>query len=75
MKKIPAGKFKSQCLSILKEVAEKHEIIIVTKHGKPLVKVIPYSNSETVKKNPLKDSILFEKDIVAPIEVEWEATK
>ncbi len=75
MKKIPAGKFKAHCLSLLKEVSHKQEIIVITKYGKPIAKVIPFSNSEDKAKNPLKNSIVFEKDIIKPIDVEWEATK
>ena len=72
---IPAGKFKAQCLAILDNVASSHEPIIVTKYGKPVVQVIPYSSSKGTSKNPLKNSILFEKNIIDPIDVQWEATE
>jgi len=39
MKQIAAAKFKEQCLSILDEVAE--EGLVITKHGKPVAKLIP----------------------------------
>ena len=39
MKKIAAAKFKEQCLAILDRL--EPEGIVITKHGKPVAKVIP----------------------------------
>jgi prevent-host-death family protein len=41
MKTIAAGDFKAKCLAVMKEVETKREAVIVTKRGKPLVKVVP----------------------------------
>ena len=41
MKEIPAGIFKAECLSIMNEVQTKREPIVVTKRGKPVVKLVP----------------------------------
>lgn len=39
MKQIAAAKFKEQCLSLLDRVTP--EGIVITKHGKPVAKLIP----------------------------------
>lgn len=39
MKTVPAAKFKAQCLSLMDDILETGEEIIVTKRGKPVVKV------------------------------------
>ncbi len=72
---IPAGEFKAKCLALLDEVAQTHEKIIVTKYGKPVAQVIPLETELEAKDNPLKNSILFEKDIISPSGDEWEAEK
>jgi prevent-host-death family protein len=41
MKQIPAGKFKAQCLAIMDRVQQSGEPVVVTKHGKPVVKLVP----------------------------------
>lgn len=41
MKKVPAGAFKARCLTIMKEVQSTGEPVVVTKRGKPVVKVMP----------------------------------
>ena len=42
MKMIEAGKFKEQCLALLDHLDA--EGLIVTKHGKPVARVVPYTN-------------------------------
>jgi prevent-host-death family protein len=41
MKKIPAGVFKTNCLSIMDEVKAKREVVVITKHGQPVAKLVP----------------------------------
>lgn len=69
---IGAGDFKARCLKLLDEVAETRQPLIITKHGKPVAKVIPMPP----KKDPfgaLAGSIAYEGDIISPIDVEWNA--
>jgi prevent-host-death family protein len=75
MKTIAAGQFKAQCLAILDDVAMAHDEVVVTKHGKPIASVVPCKKALTSEKNPLKNSILFEDDIVSPVSGEWGAEK
>ncbi len=70
MKTISVTEFKTRCLALLSEVAEHHETLIVTKHGKPVARVLPYAAESDV--NPLKDSVLFETDLVSPIDEAWD---
>jgi prevent-host-death family protein len=41
MKKMAAGSFKTHCLAIMDEVQAKHETVVITKHGKPVAKLVP----------------------------------
>ena len=77
MKTIGVSQFKTHAVKILDQIAKTHEEIIITKHGKPVAQIIPYRNNS---KNPvpgkLADSLIFEKDIISPLENEmWEAGK
>ena len=75
MKKISTGKFKTQCLTLIDEVAQTHEPIIITKYGKPMVKVIPFESTKDTDHEPLKETATFIDDIISPINEEWEANK
>lgn len=46
MKSVPAAKFKERCLSLLDRVDP--EGIVITKHGKPVAKLIPI-HTDTAK--------------------------
>jgi prevent-host-death family protein len=41
MKTIPAGAFKTNCLSLMDEVEAKRETVVITKHGRPVAKLVP----------------------------------
>ena len=75
MKKVAAGKFKAQCLALIDEITQTHETVIVTKHGKPMVKVIPFESNKDTDHKPLKGAATFIGDIISPIDDEWEANK
>ena len=72
MKTVPAGKFKAKCLAMLDEVAQTHETVVVTKYGKPVAQVIPYVADRASEQNSLKGTVVYEADIVGPVDVEWE---
>ena len=41
MKTISAGTFKTNCLALMDEVQAKREELLITKHGKPVAKLVP----------------------------------
>jgi len=41
MKKMAAGSFKVHCLSVMDEVCATRETVLITKHGKPVAKLVP----------------------------------
>ena len=69
---IPAGEFKARCLALLDEVNETGEELVITKRGRPVARVVPVRGPDSVD---LRGSVLWEDDLVAPIEVEWTATQ
>jgi len=71
---INATEFKAKCLRLIDEVAQKREAITITKHGKPVAKVVPI---ETEKPGSyfgyMAGTIEITGDIISPIEEEWSA--
>ena len=43
MKKMTAGCFKAKCLAVIGEVQARREEVLITKHGKPVAKLVPVS--------------------------------
>ena len=71
---IPAGEFKAKCLKLLDEVAEKRQTLVITKHGKPVAQLVPVPAERNII-GAMSGSVLWEGDIISPIDVEWEAMK
>ena len=77
MESMAISAFKAHALQVIEMVANNHESIIITKFGKPLVKVIPFSSTSS-KPVPgkLAATLKYEKDIISPLgERLWEAAK
>jgi prevent-host-death family protein len=73
---IAAGQFKAKCLSIMDEIQHSHEEVLVTKFGKPLVRLIPYEPPQAPSVfGFLKGTVGIHGDIIASIDTHWEATE
>ena len=66
MKTMPAGAFKIHCLSVMDEVQSKRETIVITKHGKPVVKLVPAGKQPDDIFNFLAGKGTVVGDVVAP---------
>lgn len=71
MKMINAGKFKDRCLKIMDAVAQTKTPVIVTKRGRPVVKVIPYTEHASAAQN-LVGSILKESGNPFGTDEKWD---
>lgn len=67
MKTMPAGKFKAHCLSVIDEVYNKHEEIVITKHGKPMARVVPLNKSPDSIFGALREFGTIKGDLIEPI--------
>lgn len=71
---IGAGEFKAKCLKLMDEVQTTGEEIIVTKRGKPVVKIVPEREAAPPIWPWLEmaGSVKFLGDIISPIEgLDW----
>ena len=71
---IGAGEFKAKCLQLLDDIAEKRGTLVITKHGKPVARLVPVEPEQKLF-GALKGSVVGETDIVSPISVEWDAAR
>jgi prevent-host-death family protein len=70
MNTIGAAKFKEQCLSLLDNLSP--EGIVITKHGKPVARVLPYPQRPERMIGALRDKIAVRGDIFST-GVSWDA--
>ena len=70
MKTVPAAKFKEQCLALLDRVGP--EGIVITKHGKPVAKLVPINTDTAGLIGSFKGKIKI-KGNISTTGVKWDA--
>jgi len=71
MRKINASKFEEQCLSLLENLGP--EGILITKHGKPLARLVPVGPDCAGLIGSMKDKIKIPGNILST-GIEWETS-
>jgi prevent-host-death family protein len=74
MKRIPAGQFKAKCLSIMDRVQKTGEAVLITKHGKPVARLLPAASEPEDVFGYMAGKVKIVGDIVGPITPleDWE---
>jgi prevent-host-death family protein len=71
MQEITASRFKARCLALLDDVALTGEELVVTKHGRPVARVVAIDEPAG-----LEGSVSFhvsDDELIAPLDVAWDA--
>ena len=74
MTSIAAGEFKARCLQLLDDVANSRKPLVITKFGKPVATLVPMPPPVKLR-GALMGTVLYEGDIVSPLENDWEAAQ
>jgi len=70
---VPATEFKAKCLAMMQAVHDGRAAeIVVTKHGKPLAKIVPYEVTRPTMFGFAKGKIAFAGDVFQTGE-RWDA--
>jgi len=74
MKTMAIGTFKATCLKVLDNIHTLKEPLVITKRGKPIVKIHPINSGAT---NTLYGSVVFEDNIISRSinKNEWDILK
>jgi prevent-host-death family protein len=73
---IPAAIFKATCLELMDQVRETGVEYVVTKHGKPVAKLVPYVEPKARKGfGSMKGTVLKYERPFDPIEGAWDIDK
>ena len=72
LRTIQASTFKATCLDLMDEIAARHIEVIVTKHGRPVVKVGPVDPVVPSPVGFLRGTIIDDAGLVDPEYDSWE---
>ena len=73
MQTIKASEFKAKCLRLMDEVNETGEEIVITKNGKPVSILRAYKERPKTLFGRMKGKIHCKDDLIAPVDVVWDA--
>ena len=68
-----ASEFKAKCLQLMDEVADEGTEIVITKHGKPVSRLVPYREPPKSLFGAGRGRMRIVGDIISPVDVEWQA--
>lgn len=71
MKTIGVAKFKAQCLALFDRLDP--EGIVITRHGRPIARVVPYPPSPADRIGALRDKIRIRGDVMST-GAAWDAS-
>jgi prevent-host-death family protein len=73
---LPAAEFKTRCLELMDRVRETGIEYVVTKHGRPVAKLVPYVPDRRPKAfGALKGTVLKYERPFDPIDADWDIHK
>lgn len=68
---VKAGVFKDTCLQLLDDVRDRRIEIVVTKHGKPVARVVPLAVDPPSSLGFMRGTVIEHGDIVSPDFEPW----
>lgn len=81
LKSITTAEFEGRCQVLLELVRRTRQPLVITRRGKPVAQISPYVPKKGRGKkaarieplDPLEDCILYEGDLIPPIDAQWDA--
>ena len=68
---VGAAEFKARCLELLKDVHQRHAPLVVTKHGKPIVRIVAYEEDIPETFGSMRGTVTYHGDVVGPDRESW----
>ncbi len=76
LNKVSKSQFKPHALEYFRQVQRTKRALIITEHGDPVLKIVPYSVEPQKALKALRGSVLKYEKPTEPVAVEdWEALK
>jgi prevent-host-death family protein len=74
--RLPAAEFKAKCLGLMDHVRETGAEYVVTKHGRPVAKLVPYTPPKKASFfGSMKGTVLRYDRPFDPIDDEWDINR
>ena len=75
MKEMAAGEFKARCLAIMDQVRESGEPVLITKHGKPVARLVSAREIDRARVNEAFEKLKALRKGTALGGISWKALR
>ena len=77
MKRMAVSEFKAHCLKVVEDIRNRRESVLITKKGRPVVRVVPAGDPPTDIFGCLAGIVEITGDIEGPVvpPSDWEQTR
>ena len=72
-REIGAAEFKARCLELMEDVKRSGKEIVITKHRRPIARLVPVDAGKLGFCGSMKGMIRKAGDVTSPIDVQWSA--
>ncbi|CAN5507767.1 type II toxin-antitoxin system Phd/YefM family antitoxin [soil metagenome] len=68
-----ASEFKAKCLAVLDEVRDSGREVTITKRGKPVAKVVPVEEADSLRGSA--KILVSDEEFIAPLDEPWDVER
>lgn len=72
---VSKSRFKPRALNFFREVEQSGKEIIITDRGKPVLKVVPYTEKPEAWLKPLRGTVKSYKKPMDPLDEDWDVLR
>ena len=72
-RRVSKSQFKPRALTFFREVEQTGKEIIITDRGKPVLKLVPYTENPDAWLHELRDTVKSYENPTEPLSANWEA--
>lgn len=72
-KSISTSELKARCSAVIEHVAREREAIVITRHGRPIARIVPVVEERETLFGFARGTITIHGDLIDPVDQEWEA--
>jgi antitoxin (DNA-binding transcriptional repressor) of toxin-antitoxin stability system len=73
---VSKSRFKAKALEYFRKIEQNGQAVIITDHGKPVLKIVPFEEKTQAVLQELRNSVLRFDDPLEPVALDdWDALK
>jgi len=73
---VSTSELKANCSKVVGRVAQQRTPVVITKHGRPVAKLVPVSDEDAPSLFGFaRGEVTIHGDIIDPLDVRWEAAE